>query len=346
MTQSILTLAPATAAFPTSTPVLPAPPAGLLTAANAATPLPFVDVFRALGLASTAAETAAMPPLVDAEAGASEVPPTDVSLPSQSALPAALHAGSGVTGREAETDELPSGEAMNMPIAAPTVPLPLPAQTQQVAPAAARRGEVAPVAVAGGKSVAPQLLPVDGPDAEVVAAAQPLPQSAHGALPTTSQSTPVATETVLKLAPASPQSWQQPLTDALGDRLQLQSVQQGERAVIRLDPPTLGRIEIIVHQDAGGALQVHLSASNGEVLRQLHAIGDSLRADLGQRHAQGDVTVVVAESGRDANGRDADGRSRSGQQQQSRDDDNPGDALAEAQAGAGTSRFALTTDGS
>ena len=45
-------------------------------------------------------------------------------------------------------------------------------------------------------------------------------------------------------------------------------------------------------------------------------------------------------------GYDADGRSRSGQQQQGRDDENPGEALAEAQAGAGMSRFALATDGS
>lgn len=340
MTQSILTLTPATP--PASPPVLPAPAAGLLTAANAAAPLPFVDVFRALGLASADADMTAVPPHADAEARAAEASPLDVSLPSQSALPAALRASGVVTEREAETDGVLPGESPALPVVAPALPLALPAQSPQATSVAARSTEVAPVSVTHGTAATPQALLADGPGADVAEAAQSVPpaQGTHQVAPQTAP-TATATETVLKLAPAAPQSWQQPLTDALGERLQLQTGQQGERAVIRLDPPMLGRIEIVVHQDAGGALQVHLSASNGEVLRQLHAIGDSLRLDLGQRHAQGDVTVVVADTGRDA-----DGRSRSGQQQQRSDDENPGEALAEAQAGAASSRFALAAEGS
>ena len=347
MTQNILTLgsaAPAT--LPPSAPVLPAPSAGLLPASATVAPQAFVDLFRALGLASPDVVGEASTQRTDTDRPGADSTAFDARLSSQSPLPAALHTSGGVAEREMGSDEVQSGEAPALPGFGFTVQLPLPSQPLQAAPAAAAGHALAPTAAAGGAASVPPSLPTDGPGADVVEAAQPASQPAPGTPLVAPQTAPAATETVLKLGPGSPQSWQQPLTDALGERLQLQTVQHGERAVIRLDPPTLGRIEIIVQQDVGGALQVHLSASNGEVLRQLHAIGDSLRADLGQRHAQGDVTVVVAESGRNADGRDADGRSRSGQQQQGRDDENPGEALAEAQAGAGMSRFALATDGS
>lgn len=344
MTQNILTLGSAApAALPPSAPALPAPSAGLLPVSATVAPQAFVDLFRALGLASPDVVVGeASTQRTDADTPAADSTAFDARLASQSPLPAALHASGGVAEREEGADEVQSGEAPALPASALTLPLPSPSQPQQSAPAAAAGRALAPVAAAGGAATVPPALPTDGPGADVVEAAQPASLPAPGTPPLAPQAAPAATETVLKLVPASPQSWQQPLTDALGERLQRQTVQQGERAVIRLDPPTLGRIEIVVQQDAGGALQVHLSASNGEVLRQLHAIGDSLRADLGQRHAQGDVTVVVAESGRDANGRDADGRSRSGQQQQGRDDETPGEALAEAQTGARQARFALS----
>lgn len=348
MTQNILTLgsaAPAT--LPTSAPALPAPSAGLLLTSATSAPQAFVDLFRALGLASPDVVVGeASTQRTDTDMPGADRTAFDARLPSQSPLPAALHVSSGVAEHDVGADEVQSGEAPALPASALAVLLPLPSQPLQADSAAAAGRALAPVVPAGGAAAVLPSLPTEGARADVVETVQPALQSAHGLQAAVLPSAPASAETVLKLAPASPQSWQQPLTDALGERLQLQTVQHGERAVIRLDPPTLGRIEIIVQQDVGGALQVHLSASNGEVLRQLHAIGDSLRADLGQRHAQGDVTVVVAESGRDANGRDADGRSRSGQQQQGRDDENPGDALAEAQAGAGMSRFALATDGS
>lgn len=89
-----------------------------------------------------------------------------------------------------------------------------------------------------------------------------------------------------------PRQWQQPLLQALGDRLQLQIAGRSEQAVIRLDPPLLGQIEIAIRQQAG-ALQVRLQASHGEVNRQLQQISDGLRQDLVQRHS-GEVTVLVS----------------------------------------------------
>ncbi|WKB54108.1 flagellar hook-length control protein FliK [Eleftheria terrae] len=134
----------------------------------------------------------------------------------------------------------------------------------------------------------------------------------------------------LRAAPAS-----QPLAELLGERLRFQLAGGGDRAVIRLDPPMLGSVEIVIRHEAGG-LQVHLSASHGEVARQLQAIGDSLRQDLVQRQ-YGDVAVmVVADAG--ARERDAQGR----QGRQSQEQQSPGRALGEgAEARSG---FQLTDD--
>lgn len=133
----------------------------------------------------------------------------------------------------------------------------------------------------------------------------------------------------LRAAPGS-----QPLAELLGERLRFQLAGGGDRAVIRLDPPMLGSVEIVIRHEAGG-LQVHLSASHGEVARQLQAIGDSLRQDLVQRQ-YGDVAVVVADAG--ARERDAQGR----QGRQSQEQQSPGRALGEgAEARSG---FQLADD--
>jgi flagellar hook-length control protein FliK len=88
------------------------------------------------------------------------------------------------------------------------------------------------------------------------------------------------------------------LAQALGEHLQLQIARGSESAVIRLDPPSMGSIEIVIRHEAGG-VQVHLNASNAEVLNQLQGIGDALRQDLMQRH-QGAVSVQVSDDSGDA----------------------------------------------
>jgi flagellar hook-length control protein FliK len=137
----------------------------------------------------------------------------------------------------------------------------------------------------------------------------------------------------LKL-PGAPSQWQQPLREALGEHLQVQVGRQSEHAVIRLDPPMLGRIEISIRHEAG-ALQVHMSASNGEVLRQLQGIGDSLRQDLIHRQYN-DVAVVVSSSFRQG---DADGTGRQRQGNPDREEKGPGRALHDADQGASTYAF-------
>ena len=125
------------------------------------------------------------------------------------------------------------------------------------------------------------------------------------------------------------QQWQEPLREALGERLQTQIGRNSEHATIRLDPPMLGRIEISIRHTAG-ALQVNVTASNSEVLRQLQGIGENMRSDLAQRQYT-DVAVNISATPRSPAAQAfAEGDAR-GQRQPGRphDDAEPGRALSD-----------------
>ncbi len=141
-----------------------------------------------------------------------------------------------------------------------------------------------------------------------------------------------------------PTAWRQSLQDALGDRLNLQLGKNAEQAVIRLEPPMLGRVEISIRH-AAGSLEVNITATHSEVLRQLNTVSDNLRSDLAQRQYT-DVSVNVSQATPRAQataqsgagfGTDAQGRGR--QQGQDQDERAPGAALAEANQS--TSPFSL-----
>ncbi|WP_018411165.1 flagellar hook-length control protein FliK [Methyloversatilis thermotolerans] len=335
---------PAQAPAAAAVPVAPAAAAGTDTLAQASAQ--FIDLLRTLGasvpvapeVVSAGDGTATGDDQTDTEAE-TDTSPAD-RLPSQSLLPSALHAAlmapAADTRRQvarpdaATADAVTAAGASAQPAASAALPSSSPGAVAELAtvPAAATslrtdRAAAAPAATSDTFEAVPV--------AQVTASAAPAaaPQNNPGD----------SADAVLTLKPSAPESWQQPLTEALGERLQMQSGRHGERAVIRLDPPALGRIEIVVQQDAAGAIQVQLSASNGEVLRQLHTMGDTLRQDLGQRQ-QADVTVVVSDGSRDM-----DGRSRSGQQQQPREQGRPGDALAEAETGFKDKGFTLASEG-
>lgn len=126
----------------------------------------------------------------------------------------------------------------------------------------------------------------------------------------------------VRLPAGEPDLWQRPLAQALGDRLQVQASQGIEQARIRLEPPALGRIEILLRQE-GGQLQVQLSASHHDVVRQLQAMGEGLRQEL--THKQGaQVTVQVFEDRALADGRSSQHRERQPQPPQ---EDTPGQGL-------------------
>ncbi|MYN19359.1 flagellar hook-length control protein FliK, partial [Rugamonas sp. FT107W] len=139
---------------------------------------------------------------------------------------------------------------------------------------------------------------------------------------------------VVKLAGA-PDQWQQPLREALGDRLQVQLQRNNDHAVIRLEPPNMGSIEISIRHSAG-SLQVNLSANHSEVLRQLNTIGDSVRQDLSTRQ-YADVSVTVSSSRAQAQ---ADSGGRNGQQRGQDQGRAPGRALADDD----TTTFAMTSE--
>jgi flagellar hook-length control protein FliK len=143
--------------------------------------------------------------------------------------------------------------------------------------------------------------------------------------------TPVAgtaAAAVVKLAGA-PDQWQQPLREALGDRLQVNLQRNNDHAVIRLDPPNMGSIEISIRHTAG-ALQVNLSASNSEVVRQLNAIGDNVRQDLSNRQFT-EVAVTVSAARAQGQAQADTGRQQREQQEQERGR-TPGRALFEDDA--------------
>jgi flagellar hook-length control protein FliK len=143
-----------------------------------------------------------------------------------------------------------------------------------------------------------------------------------------------------------PSAWRQSLHEALGERLQLQIGRNAEQATIRLDPPMLGRIDISVRH-SGGNLEVHIAATNTEVLRQLNTVSDSLRNDLaGRQYSNVSVNVTEApraqastQAGNQPSGQpgaDAQGRGRQQEQEQAR---TPGLALNDA--GEAGSLFSL-----
>lgn len=116
------------------------------------------------------------------------------------------------------------------------------------------------------------------------------------------------------------------LVEVLGQRLQFRTIDGTHRAVVRLEPYMAGTVRIEIRHEAG-ALQVHLSASNDEVVRQLQAVGDGLRQELSTRQYT-EVSVHVGAQRHD-------GTASQGQPQERRDDGRaaadpttPGRALA------------------
>ncbi|WJF90780.1 flagellar hook-length control protein FliK [Paraburkholderia bonniea] len=119
----------------------------------------------------------------------------------------------------------------------------------------------------------------------------------------------------------------QKLLQALGERISLQSQQGIQRAVIRLDPHLAGSVLIELRQ-TGGAVQVHMSATNGDVLRQLQTISDGLRQELGNRQFN-EVTVQVSATRMGQHESGGQGRDAQQHEREQRATD-PGQGLAAA----------------
>lgn len=90
----------------------------------------------------------------------------------------------------------------------------------------------------------------------------------------------------------TPQEMTQQLQHALGERLNLQVNNQIQHATIRLDPPDMGKIEIVLHFEAG-KLQVQINAGQNDVYRALQQVSNDLRQALTEQHFV-DVDVQVS----------------------------------------------------
>jgi flagellar hook-length control protein FliK len=285
-------------------------------AVNVVAPLPAADAAAARGGAQLQAATAATAQVVSTPAGA---------------------AVQGAVAPHAKADAPAADGTVPGPVPATDAAAPQTANAAAPAPRALPRGAEAAAGQPANTGAAPPATATVAKDENRATAAVPAATTASAGLTAGAPAAPAASGATVKLA-GTPEQWQQPLRQALGDRLQLNLQRNNDHAVIRLEPPNMGSIEISIRHSAG-ALQVNLSANNSEVLRQLNAIGDSVRQDLSTRQFS-DVAVTVSSS-RAQSQAQADSGGRNGQQREQDDARTPGRALSEDGA---ASLFAMTSE--
>lgn len=107
---------------------------------------------------------------------------------------------------------------------------------------------------------------------------------------------PQALDRTLKLR-APEARWGEQMLHALRENVELQIQQKIQSATIRLDPPELGSMEILLSHESG-RLNVQLTAVNADVARLLQQSSDRLRQELvGQHFVQVNVQVGADSGG-------------------------------------------------
>jgi flagellar hook-length control protein FliK len=236
--------------------------------------------------------------------------------------PAPALAVSGQDGRRAPT-ALPQALLAQMQAPTPAAAQAAPADTHAAVAACVQAGATNGNAAGGqdakADGAAAQGAPAVSAGANVAAAAVPGAVAVQPAQP--------AADTVKLAGP--PTAWRQSLQETLGDRLHVQVANNVQQATISIEPPQLGRIDIAIRHSAG-TLEVNISASNGDVLRQLQTVSDNLRNDLSQRQYT-EVAVTVTPTPKNNATPFGDPQQQGRGRQQGRDQDNePGRGLAEA----------------
>jgi len=315
---------------------------GAQTPADAMPVDPTTDAAAAQASAPTDAATAASTdtaPADDTQAATSDNPLlAAMTMPlmplSPQQVTQAVQAAQG--GAHAGPDDVAKADAQAQPLAvsgqdarraAVALPQAMLAQAvQQDATAANVRLAVQGNAANGNAGAGGQDAAADGSGAQSVqpgtnTAAAPVPG------PVTLPSAQPAADTVKLAGP--PTAWRQSLQETLGDRLNVHVAGGVQQATISIEPPQLGRIDIAIRHSAG-TLEVNISATNGDVLRQLQTVSDNLRNDLSQRqYTEVAVTVTPAPKNNAAPFGDPQQQGRG--RQQGRDQDNePGRGLADA----------------
>ena len=286
-----------------------------LIAIDGALPELDLELDPALALASDAATPAATPQ--DPAEAADEALAAEVAAPgallaamtppvAPAALPAMMMAMPGARpGATDASDPVDVAAATDAaPVAnaparsandIPTLALPAAARADAVV-AQAQPPATASAHTTPGAPAAPAVVQAegDGPEAAPTATATATATTTAAAGGASQPATVRGADSLTLAGP--PSAWRQNLHEALGDRLQLQLGRGIEQATIRLEPPMLGRIDISVRH-SGGNLEVHIAASNSDVLRQLNTVSDSLRNDLAGRQYS-NVAVSVSETPR------------------------------------------------
>lgn len=287
----------------------PAPPAVAGAQADAAASGdPFDALMAALDLVP-AAPVAVLPD--DVATGTTPLPTLPVAVQEATEKPA--DSDKAQPGVPETVPVLLFGMLPTPPLAPP--PAPVPAPESQPAVSLAARADMPLAGVQPGQPSV-QTLPADKAGADVLplpVSASPVPvvhaAAADAGVPVlSSQMAPLMPlvapqDTVrppvqwapLALPSHAPEQWSPVLQHVLGERLQIQAEHGIQNAVIRLDPPMLGSLQIEIRHQAG-QLQVNLVASNPDVARQLQHASEHLRQDLLGGQFNG-VSVSVAQGG-------------------------------------------------
>ncbi|KJG38589.1 LafE [Photobacterium angustum] len=97
----------------------------------------------------------------------------------------------------------------------------------------------------------------------------------------------------ISVDPQFPQ-WGEKMLNILQDRVSLQATQNMQEARIRLDPPDLGKLDLIVKMD-GDKLNVQINANNTAVRDALNQVSERLRHDLQQQFVSVSVDVNISQ---------------------------------------------------
>src|SRR5690606_4468537 len=128
-------------------------------------------------------------------------------------------------------------------------------------------------------------------DAEPLEAGDPLLSTER-----TQAAPPPALDRALRLQ-APEAKWGEQMLHALRENVELQIQQKIQSATIRLDPPELGSMEILLSHESG-RLNVQLTAVNADVARLLQQSSERLRQELvGQHFVQVNVQVGADSGG-------------------------------------------------
>ncbi|MDX1301083.1 flagellar hook-length control protein FliK [Photobacterium sp.] len=96
---------------------------------------------------------------------------------------------------------------------------------------------------------------------------------------------------------SSPGKWGEQMLQVLQDRVTLQASQNMQEARIRLDPPDLGKLDLIIRVD-GDRLNVQINAAHGAIRDALAQVSERLRLELQQQQfVHVDVNVGDGERG-------------------------------------------------